>query len=355
MQLQLKLTPQDRQEATQRAQLKKTITHCIIGGAFALLFTFLVATTVLRYAGTTPPLLLAGGLLRNPFLWLLVLLAIVLFAGRGTPAQNQAAHLFGFAAYRPAFTCQITAEGIACYDGDTRLGAFTYAAFTGVHKTNHLLLIMQKQTVLFILPLRCFATPEQAQETETFLQNKLAQAQTQPGPLLAVEPQPSLWSFQYLADTSVALSAASIQAEQQLGSKRWRRLFWALAFCSFSILVLAMFVTPPLVLLPLFLTGMLALLFTTALARQKTGKLGSNLSWVPTCLYGACTLEVLPHGLRIYNTQMEMLMGWEQPLQTLAGPSMAIFTLHGTLFACLPYAAGPWHTVTAALQYIQAD
>lgn len=352
MQLEIQTTDIERQTAAEWIATKRKIPRYAIGGGLLLLFFLKIIASLLRYGGKTPPLLLAARLAASPFLWLLALLAILLFASSTNPAKQQALHLFGLAMYRHAFTCQITSDGIACFAGEKRIGTLCHTAFTGVHNTGTLLLLTQKNTVLLILPLRCFETAQQAQQTEKFLLAKLATPVTAQ---LALPALPSLWQFSYWGAGATAFSAADIQNAALFKNKRWQRLFWVLFAADIIVLLLAVFLRPTLKMLPVYWLGLLFLFCTTAFARYKAGTLGGNAAWVPACLNGNCTLEVLEDGLRVYNQQLELFFGWEQPFQVLHGPTMALLTLYGSLFSCLPYAAGNWQTIHEALQYIAPD
>lgn len=355
MQIEVDVTPQERQEAANWVYRKKNLWRYFTGGAVAIVLAASLLGMVMRYAGKTPTLLLAGRTAAYPVLWLAAVAIAALFYGKHSPKQAQAAFLFGPAVYRTAFTCQITDEGIACFDGETRIASFSYLALHEVKNTGKLLLVETDGPVALILPLRCFASEEDARQAELLLNNRLHAKASAAVPQLKLEAAAdSLWKLQFWTDLSLATLAASLQKKAVFSRKGWKILFFVLFSLFLVVVFLSIVFVPPLSVLPFYLFGLFALFLGIVLSRQKAGAAGNNLSWICSGTYGSCTLEALPSGLRFYNTKMELFFGWENPFQVLQDPAVAVVTLYGSAFAFLPSSAAAPPVLNTALEYIES-
>lgn len=313
-----------------------------------LQFPFLLLAHAERHA---PAQVLLPFLLHQPIFWGLLACAFICFvfaALAGGFGRVPKAH-FLLGLHRQT-ALDIAPEGIAIYKNGSRMGCFTYGAVTRFVCRKGLLVLLHKNTLLAVIPTRCFAAPGQAALAQGLIRRGIAAAK--PGrrnAALSPAPQKCLWRFLFPIGPIAAAQASPLLSEEK--PKRWPTALLGLAALLLFGLTLAglrlSFLNPYACAAGFFVAAFFFL--------RRCRVAYSAKPQLAQYLYGNCVLEIHPHGMRLYNSSVEITAPWADIGGIAAGPGLAvIFSNFGEVFP-LPFAAKDYAKAAQALAHVQSS
>lgn len=343
MQFEIQTTDEHRKTAVKRITFWKRIAKIITGGLLLLFVASYCTSYFIKYWGNQPLIVFVMQLLYNPLFWMIAIILLGIFAKNNLPEYLQAQYLNGFANYRDPFTFQISEDGVACYNGEQNIGAFTYGCFSDIIRTNNSILLADKNTVLFILPLSGFASEEEINNIFVYLSNKIDAANVllENQVFLEIEPKDALSSFSSLLGSLTNTQILQATRKLVVPKKKWQTVYILMTIFGLLGCFAMFFFVPPVNFLPAFVVAAALYLTLLAVARRKSST-PFTPEYVPYFFYGNTIIEILPEGIRTYNTQFEIFLNWEQPYRVVESYSCYILTLYGSFLGYLPIPYGQY-------------
>ncbi|MFV0412806.1 MAG: hypothetical protein ACK5L3_05970 [Oscillospiraceae bacterium] len=345
------LTAKDLQKALRAAEKGYYLRPLAYWGFLTLVFLQFPFLVLARTEVRAPARVLFPFLLRQPIFWGLLacgFIAFVFAALAGGFGRVPGAHcLLGL--HRQT-ELDIAPEGVAIYQNGSRMGCFTYGAVTRFVCRGGLLVLLHKNTLLAVVPTRCFATPGQAAFAQGLIRRGIAAAK--PGrrsAALSPTPQQCLWRFLFPIGPIASAQASPLLLKEK--PKRWPTALLGLAALLLLCFALAglrfSFFNP-------YACG--AGFFVAAFFFLRRCRVAySAKPQLAQYLYGNCVLEIHPHGMRLYNSTVEITAPWADIGGISSGPGLAvIFSNFGEVFP-LPFSIKDHAKAAQALAHIQSS